>query len=184
MIIIIIILLAFVAPNASVIGEVLMLDQSSVWYGAVVRGDKSKVKIGAVSSIQDRAVITTVSKLDSGFPSDVDIGDYVTVGQGAVLTSCVIGHKVSIGAGAIIQEGVVVEQNSIVAAGSVVLADTLIPSGQLWAGNPAKYIRDISEEEGQNFEKVAEQTSLLASEHAEEFLPYGTVYQEAEKLTK
>ena len=75
-------------------------------------------------------------------------------------------------------------KHALKAAGSVVLADTLIPSGQLWAGNPAKYIRDISEEEGQNFEKVAEQTSLLASEHAEEFLPYGTVYQEAEKLTK
>ena len=127
--------LVFVAPSASVIGEVLMLDQSSVWYGAVIRGDKSKVKIGVVSSVQDRAVITTVSKLESGFPSDVDIGDYVTIGQGSVLTSCVIGNKVSVGAGAIIQEGAVVEDNSIVAAGSVVLADTLIPSGQLWAGN-------------------------------------------------
>lgn len=83
----------FVAPNASVIGDVLCYDRSSVWYGAVVRGDKNKVRIGRVTSILDRAVLCTVTKagVDNGFPSDLNIGSYVTVGQGSVLTSCTIG---------------------------------------------------------------------------------------------
>ena len=83
----------FVAPNASVIGDVLCYDKSSIWYGAVVRGDKNKVRIGRVTNIMDRAVLCTVEKpaVDSGFPSDLNIGSYVTVGQGSVLTSCSIG---------------------------------------------------------------------------------------------
>ena len=84
----------FVAPNASVIGDVLCYDRSSVWYGAVVRGDKNKVRIGRVTNILDRAVLSTVETpaVDSGFPSDLNIGSYVTVGQGSVLTSCSIGE--------------------------------------------------------------------------------------------
>ena len=175
---------SWVAPNASVIGQVALYDQVSVWYGAVVRGDKNKIKIGRVTNIQDRAVVSTVANLDSGFPADVDIGDFVTVGHGAMLTSCTIGNHVLIGQGAIIQEGSVVENNSIVAAGAVVLPDTLIPSGQLWAGNPAVYIRDVTEDEVENFEKQAKNYSVLAKEHSDEFLPFGTVYQEAEKLSK
>ena len=83
----------FVAPNASVIGDVLCYDKSSVWYGAVIRGDKNKVRIGRVTSILDRAVLNTVGKsaVDNGFPSDLNIGSYVMVGQGSVLTSCIIG---------------------------------------------------------------------------------------------
>lgn len=83
----------FVAPNASVIGDVLCYDRSSVWYGAIVRGDKNKVRIGRVTSILDRAVLSTVTKpgVDNGFPSDLNIGSYVTVGQGSILTSCTIG---------------------------------------------------------------------------------------------
>lgn len=154
---------------------------AQVWYGAVVRGDKSKVEVGSFSNVQDKAVITTVSKLESGFPPDVKIGEYVSVGQGAVLTSCLIGDACSIGAGAIVQEGTVVEKKSMVAAGAVVAPGTLIPSGQLWAGNPAKYVRDLTDEEVHAFEKGAKDTALLAKEHDEEWLPFGAVYQQAEK---
>ena len=79
-----------------------------------------------------------------------------------------------------VQEGSVVENNCILAAGAVVLPGTFIPSGQFWAGNPAKYIRDVGEDEMAGFEKVAERTASLALEHAEEFLPFGTAYLEAE----
>jgi carbonic anhydrase/acetyltransferase-like protein (isoleucine patch superfamily) len=107
-----------------------------------------------MTNIQDRAVINTVDSLESGFPSDVDIGDYVTVGHGALLTSCTVGNRVLIGQGSIIQEGSEIGSKSIIAAGAVVLPGTAVPSGQLWAGNPAVYIRDLSEEEIAGFEKV------------------------------
>lgn len=83
----------FVAPNATVIGDVLCYDRSSIWYGAVVRGDKNKVRIGRVTNIMDRAVLNTVETpaVETGFPSDLNIGSYVTVGQGSILTSCSIG---------------------------------------------------------------------------------------------
>ena len=153
-----------------------------VWYGAVLRGDKNKIQVGTGANIQDKAVIGTVSELDSGFPAECKIGDYTSVGQGAVLTSCLVGDACSIGAGAIVQAGSVVEKRSMVAAGAVVVSGTLVPSGQLWAGNPAVYVRDLADEEVADFEKNAESLSLLAKEHSEEFLPYGTVYQQAEQL--
>lgn len=171
---------AFVAPSASVIGKVLMLDKSSVWYGAVVRGDKNKIKLGFCSNIQDRAVVTCTSELESGFPADVDIGNYVTVGSGAVLTSCIIQDETSIGMNAIVQEGSVIEKNVVVAPGSVVAPGTLIPSGQLWAGNPAQFVRNLTEDEKKNLELVADNYAILAAEHKDEFLPYGTLYQHAE----
>jgi gamma-carbonic anhydrase len=120
----------------------------------VVRGDKSKVTIGAESNVQDRAVINTVGSLDSGFPSDVVIGDRVTIGHGAILTSCTIGSNSLIGQGAIIQAGTVVEHNALVAAGAVVLPGTFIKTGELWAGNPAAFVRKVSEDEIAGFVKV------------------------------
>jgi carbonic anhydrase/acetyltransferase-like protein (isoleucine patch superfamily) len=154
-----------------------MLNEGSVWYGAIVRGDKSKVKIGHCTSIQDRAVINTVSSLPSGYPADVQVGDFVSVDKGAIITSSVIGDTVQIGAGAIIQEGCVIEAGSIVAPGSVVEAGTLINKGQFWAGNPATYIRDVDETESKTFEKDAALTYASAKEHMEEYLgEHGTAY--------
>ena len=125
-----------------------------IWYGVVIRGDKNIVKIGHATNIQDRAVIDTESELESGFPAEVDIGNYVTIGHGALLTSCVIQDSVLIGQGAIIQKGSIIQSHSIIAAGSVILPGTLVPSKQLWAGNPAKYIRDVTEDEIAHIEKV------------------------------
>lgn len=125
--------------------------------------------------------MTCTSELESGFPADVDIGNYVTVGSGAVLTSCIVQDETHIGMNAVIQEGSVIESHVLVAPGSIVSAGTLIPSGQMWGGNPAKFIRNLTEDEKANMEKVAESYSELASEHKDEFLPYGTLYQEAEK---
>mmetsp|Transcript_16748 Transcript_16748/g.36272 ORF Transcript_16748/g.36272 Transcript_16748/m.36272 type:complete len:190 (-) Transcript_16748:50-619(-) len=171
----------FVAPNATVVGKVLMYNDVSVWYGAVIRGDKNKVKIGHQSNVQDRAVITTVADLGTGFPAHVEIGDQVTIGHGALITSCTIGNRCLIGQGSVVQEGCEIGNNSIVAAGAVVLPGTLIPSQQLWAGNPAVYVRDVTEDEMSGFIKSAEHYSDVSKEHAEEFLPYGTVYQAAEE---
>ncbi len=92
-------------------------------------------------------MISTVTTLDNGYPSDVVIGSEVTIGHGALISSCTIGDRVLIGQGAVIQEGCDIGQDVIIAAGSVLLPNMLVPSGQLWAGNPAKYIRDVVDEE-------------------------------------
>mmetsp|Transcript_5556 Transcript_5556/g.5739 ORF Transcript_5556/g.5739 Transcript_5556/m.5739 type:complete len:232 (+) Transcript_5556:92-787(+) len=173
---------AFIAPSASVIGSVLLYDRTSIWYGAVLRGDVNKIRVGPVSNVQDRAVIYCTDKLDSGFSSEVDIGSHVTVGHGAVLHSCTVRDECVIGMGAVISEGSIVDKGSMVAAGAIVLADTFIPSGQLWAGNPAKFVRNLTEEELASIPKSAEAYADLAAKHSEEFLPYGTVYQHSEKL--
>jgi carbonic anhydrase/acetyltransferase-like protein (isoleucine patch superfamily) len=146
----------------------------------VVRGDNSSVQIGAKTAIKDRAVIDTVSSLSSGYPADVVIGRDATVGAGAVVTSSVLGNAVQIGNGAIVCEGCVIERNSIVAAGSVVSPGTLIPANQFWAGNPATYQRDVSEEEVQQQCERAEAVWATAEDHASEFLPHGFAYVEAE----
>ncbi|CAM9879304.1 unnamed protein product [Choristocarpus tenellus] len=83
----------FVAPNASVVGDVKMMDHSCIWYGAVVRADKNAVKIGAHVSVGDKTVINTVGRVDTGFSSSVDVGSWTLIEPGAVLTSCSIGDR-------------------------------------------------------------------------------------------
>ena len=111
--------------------------------------------IGHGTNIQDRAVIDTETELDTGYSPDVEIGNYVTIGHGALITSSIIQSNVLIGQGSIIQKGCVIEPFSILAAGSVLLPGTLIGTKQLWAGNPAKYIRDVTDEEIGNIQKVS-----------------------------
>jgi carbonic anhydrase/acetyltransferase-like protein (isoleucine patch superfamily) len=132
--------------------------------------------------VQDRAVIHSSPKLSSGLPAEVDIGSYVTIGHGAVLQSCTVKDNVLIGMNSVIQEGSIIESNSMVAAGAVVEPETHIPSGQLWAGFPARYVRDLTDEEIAQFKKTAIMYSELSAKHKEEFLPYGTIYQQAEAL--
>ena len=103
--------------------------------------------MGPWSNVQDRAVLYCSDKLESGFSSEIEIGAHVSIGPGAVLHSCTIRDECVIGMGAVISEGSIVDKNSIVAPGAVVLPETFIPSGQLWAGNPAVFIRNLSEEE-------------------------------------
>ncbi len=125
-----------------------------VWYGAVLRGDKHRIRVGPFSNIQDKVVINCTQELESGLPPDCTIGNHVTIGHGAVLTSCTIEDHVVIGMNAVLSSGVFVGRNSMVAAGSVVLPGTLIPSCQLWAGNPAVFIRQVRSEEIDSFDQV------------------------------
>ena len=112
---------SFVAPNASVIGDVNIGDKTSIWYGAVIRGDVNKITIGSMSNIQDRVVIHAAKpNKDGGFPTTTTVGDFVSIGHGAVLSSCVIEHNVLIGPNALILNGSLVETGSIVEPGSVV----------------------------------------------------------------
>lgn len=177
--------LAFVAPNASVIGDVEIHEKASVWYGAVLRADCSRIKIGHSSNVQDRAIIQSSINLATGIPSKVDIGDFVTIGHGAMLRACTINRQCLIGMGAVIMEGCIVEENCIIAAGSVLQPATFVPAGQLWAGNPARFVRNVTGEEMDSIEIQATDYYELAREHKHEWvLPHGTAVWEAEELAE
>jgi len=131
----------FLAENATVVGEVKMGDNCTVWFNAVVRGDVHSITIGDNTNIQDGAVIhCTYQK------ARTIIGSNVSIAHNAIVHGCTIHDSVLIGMGAIIMDDAVVGENSVVAAGAVVLPGTIIEAGSIYAGMPAKKIKDISEE--------------------------------------
>lgn len=130
----------FLADNATVVGDVVMGDKCSIWFNAVVRGDVHSIRIGNNVNVQDGAIIhCTYQK------SPVEIGDNVSIAHNAIVHGCKIRNNVLVGMGAILMDDVVVESNSIIAAGAVVSKGTHIESGSVWAGVPAKKIKDIDE---------------------------------------
>ncbi|TMW57095.1 hypothetical protein Poli38472_003020 [Pythium oligandrum] len=172
----------WVAPNATVVGDVEICNDASVWYNVVIRGDLNQVRIGNRTNVQDRTVIHTASTSTPGLSPGTSIGNDVTIGHGCILYSCTIENNALIGMGSIILDGALVESNTIIAAGSVVPPGRRIPSGQLWAGNPAKYVRDISDDEVSDITKQAKEYKGIAQTHSDEFLPYGTAYLDAERV--
>ncbi|MCK0122921.1 gamma carbonic anhydrase family protein [Gelidibacter sp. F2691] len=131
----------YIAENATIVGEVTIGLQCSVWFNAVIRGDVHYIKIGNKVNIQDGAVIhATYQK------SPTTIGNNVSIGHNAIVHGCTIHDNVLIGMGSIVMDDCVVESNSIIAAGAVVTKNTRIESGSIYAGVPAKKVKDISEE--------------------------------------
>ena len=131
----------FVAPNATLVGDVKMGNDCSVWFNAVVRGDVNSIRIGNKVNIQDGAVIhCTYQK------TTVTIEDNVSIGHNAIVHGCHIHKNVLVGMGAIVMDNVVIGSNSIIAAGAVVLENTVIEAGSIYAGVPAKKVKDISQE--------------------------------------
>jgi carbonic anhydrase/acetyltransferase-like protein (isoleucine patch superfamily) len=151
---------AFVAETASVIGDVVIGARSSVWYGAVLRGDVEKIRIGDETSIQDNTVIHVDS---SGFSTEV--GNRVTVGHSVVLHGCRIGHGALIGIGSIVLNGAEVGEGSMIGAGSLVTPGTRIPPGVLALGSPARVKRPLSEEEKRHVQEGVENYIRLCREH-------------------
>eukprot|EP00741_Cyanophora_paradoxa_P003752 tig00000093_g3647.t1 len=156
----------FIAPSASVIGDVKIGPKSSIWYGSVVRGDVNYVTIGEETNVQDRCVIH-VAKIAGNNPTK--IGNKVTIGHGAVIHACTIEDEVIIGMGATVLDGAVVQKHAIVAAGAVVPPGKTVPSGELWAGNPAKFLRTVTDAEKAFFTKSATEYTKLAEDHADEW---------------
>ncbi len=131
----------FIAPNATIAGEVIMGDDCSVWFNAVLRGDVNFIKMGNKVNVQDGAVIhCTYQKYGT------TIGNNVSIGHNAIVHGCVIDDNVLIGMGAIVMDNCHVGSNSIIAAGAVVLENTTIEPGTIYAGVPAKKVKDISQE--------------------------------------
>lgn len=133
---------AFVAPNVSVIGDVHVGAQSSLWFGAVLRGDVMPIRVGARTSIQDNSVVHATG---GWWPTDV--GDDCVVGHSVILHGCTVGSRVLVGMGAILMDEVEVADDSIIGAGSLLTPRTKIPSGVLAVGRPAKVVRDLRPEE-------------------------------------
>lgn len=131
----------FLAETATVIGDVQMGDNCSVWFNAVIRGDVHSIKIGNNTNIQDNAVIHATFK-----KSPTQIGDNVTIAHGAIVHGCTLQNNVMIGMNAVVLDDAVVESNSIIAAGSVVTKGTVVESGSVYAGIPARKIKAISPE--------------------------------------
>lgn len=150
---------AFVAPNATVIGNVSLAEGSSVWYGAVVRGDLEAIQIGHFSNVQDGAVL-------HGDPGELTIiEDYVTIGHKAVIHSAHIETGCLIGIGAVVLDGVRVGAGSIIGAGCVVTKD--VPGRSLMVGVPAKRLKDVTDEQAAELIDHAKAYYQLALKHSE-----------------
>jgi gamma-carbonic anhydrase len=141
----------FIASGSKVIGNVVIGDNSSIWYNCVVRGDVHYIRIGETSNIQDCSMLHVTN---GKYP--LNIGNKVTVGHSVNLHGCTLQDLCLIGIGAIVLDGAVIEEKSMVAAGAVVTPNFIVPSGKLAAGVPAKIIRDLTDAEINDFEQSAE----------------------------
>nr|BAD43151.1 unknown protein [Arabidopsis thaliana] len=159
---------AFVAPSASVIGDVHIGRGSSIWYGCVLRGDVNTVSVGSGTNIQDNSLVHVAKSNLSGKVHPTIIGDNVTIGHSAVLHGCTVEDETFIGMGATLLDGVVVEKHGMVAAGALVRQNTRIPSGEVWGGNPARFLRKLTDEEIAFISQSATNYSNLAQAHAAE----------------
>lgn len=132
---------AWVAPNASVIGRVRLADSSSVWFGAVLRGDNEPIVIGAASNVQENAVLHT----DAGFPLTVGVG--VTVGHQATLHGCTVGDGSLVGLQAVVLNGASIGRECLIGAGALVPEGRTIPDRSLVLGSPGKVVRELTDED-------------------------------------
>ena len=149
----------FIARTASVLGNVELGENTSVWYGAILRADSNTINIGKNTNVQDNAVIHT--EKDKG----VKIGDNVTIGHGAVVHSCDIGNNVLIGINSTILHNSVIGDYCIIGAGAVVLPGTRVQDGSVVVGVPAKVVREVTDEDREFIEKNAAEYVKLAESH-------------------
>ena len=136
---------AFVAPNATVVGNVTLEENASIWYGAVLRGDNGDIYIGAGTNIQDNCVIH----------DRTIIGENCTVGHGAIVHGCTIGNNTMVGMGAIVLSGAKIGNNCLIGAGALVTGKMDAPDGSLLLGNPAKVVKEVTTEMIEEIKKDA-----------------------------
>ena len=141
----------YLSENVVVIGDVEIGEDSSVWFGSVIRGDVNYIRIGKRTNIQDNCVVHVTHDTHPTI-----IGDNVTVGHGVILHGCVLHNNILVGMGAVVMDGVEIEDFVIVGAGALVTPNKKIPSGVLVAGVPAKIVRDLKEEEIELIKESAE----------------------------
>ena len=149
----------YFADNAAIIGDVIMGDDCSVWFNTVLRGDVNSIRIGNKVNIQDGSVLHTLYQ-----KSVVEIGDNVSIGHNVVVHGAKICDNVLLGIGSIILDHAVIGENSIIAAGAVVLTGTIVEPGSLYAGTPAKKVKDVSPQQTREMiERIANNYMMYAS---------------------
>lgn len=154
----------YLAENATVVGDVIMGDGCSIWFNAVLRGDVNSIRIGNNVNIQDGSVLHTLYE-----KSTVEIGNYVSVGHNVTIHGAKINDYALIGMGAILLDYAEVGEGAIVAAGSLVLSNTKIPPYTLWAGVPAKFIKNVEPEQTNEMnKKIAHNYAMYASWYTED----------------
>ena len=131
----------YIAPNATIVGDVVMGDNCSIWFNAVLRGDVNIIRMGNKVNVQDGAIIHCTYK-----KAGTIIGNNVSIGHNAIVHGCVIKDNVLVGMGAIVMDNALIGNNCIIAAGAVVLENTQIEPGSIYAGIPAKKVKEISPE--------------------------------------
>jgi len=159
---------AFVAPGAQLIGDVTIGPEASIWYNCVLRGDVNRISVGARSNIQDGSVIHVDSPkpgAPEGHPTI--IGEEVLIGHLAIVHGCILHDRAFVGLGAIVMDGCEIESDAMLAAGAMLTPGRRIPAGQLWAGRPAKYLRDLSAQELAAHRQGVAHYVALAKAHAE-----------------
>jgi carbonic anhydrase/acetyltransferase-like protein (isoleucine patch superfamily) len=147
----------YIAPNAMVIGRVVLAEKSSVWFGATLRGDNETISIGADSNVQDGAVLHT----DPGFP--LSVGTQVSIGHQAMLHGCVVGDGTLIGIQSVVLNGAIIGKCCLVGAGALITERKVFADGSLIIGAPAKVVRELSAAERENLIKVAENYAARGS---------------------
>lgn len=155
---------AYVVPNATIIGDVTLGEEASVWYGAVLRGDINRIVVGARSNIQDAAVV----HLADDFPAI--IGELVTVGHSAIVHACTVHDEVLVGMGAIVLDGADIGARSIIGAGTLVTLGTRVPPGSLVLGSPGKVVRQLDRAEQEGIARWARKYVEVAQRHRAAFL--------------
>lgn len=149
-----------VLESADIIGEVLIEKDASIWYGSVLRGDLSKIRVGERSNVQDLCVIHT----EKEYP--VSIGNDVTVGHNAILHGCTIKNNVLIGMGSIVMDGSIIEENCIIGAGTLIPVGKRIPAGHMAFGSPVKIVRELTTEEIEKIQQSAINYVNKSKEHS------------------
>jgi carbonic anhydrase/acetyltransferase-like protein (isoleucine patch superfamily) len=153
----------FIAPNATIVGDVEMGDDCSVWFNAVLRGDVNSIRMGNKVNVQDGAVIHCTY-----LKTKAIIGNNVSIGHNAIVHGCTIHDNVLIGMGSIVMDNAVIGSNSIIAAGAVVLENTIVEAGSIYAGVPAKKVKDVSPE------KISGEINRIANN----YVTYSSWFQE------
>lgn len=148
----------WLAPNATLVGDVVMGNQCTVWFNAILRGDVNSIIMGDRVNIQDGVVVHCTYQRAATM-----IGNDVSIGHNAIVHGCTIEDEVLIGMGAIVMDGAVVGKHSIVGAGAVVTQNTIIPPGTVWVGNPARYLKAITPELFEVFHKTSQNYIKYAS---------------------
>lgn len=151
---------AFIAPSADIIGDVEIGEESNVWYNCVVRGDDNDVKIGARTNVQDGTVVHITKDFSGTY-----IGDDVTIGHMALIHACTIGNTAFVGMQACMMDGARLEDESMLAAGALLTPGKIVPSHELWAGRPAKFMRKLSDADIKDLKRSADHYVRLSREY-------------------